>query len=98
MPADMIVLQEFCRSHHLEVSFIQSLEEHGLIEITLIDEILYVPAHELPRLEKITRLYQELHINPEGIDAIDYLLQKIEAMQHEITELRNRLTFFEENL
>ena len=95
--ADMIVLDEFCASHQIEVSFIRSLEEHGLIETIIVNETLYIPGNELSKLEQIVRLHQELHINPEGIDAINLLLKRIENMQNEITELRNKLDFYEEN-
>jgi chaperone modulatory protein CbpM len=93
---DMILLDEFCANHHIEIPFIQSLEEHGLIEIIIINQTLCIPASELSRLEQIVRLYQELNINPEGIDAINNLLQHIEEMQNEITQLRNKLSFYEE--
>ena len=93
---DMIALDEFCSSHNLEISFIQSLEEQGLAEIIIINQTLFVPAGELPRLEQIVRFYRELNINLEGIDAIHHLLQRIEDMQHEIISLRNRLSFYEE--
>jgi hypothetical protein len=96
-PVDMIVLDEFCTSHHVEVSFIRSLEEYGLIETIIVNETLCVPGNELSRLEQIVRLYQELNINPEGIDAISILLQRIENMQNEIIQLRNKLNFYEEN-
>ena len=94
---DMIVLDEFCTSHHVEISFIRSLEEHGLIEIIIVNETLCVPGNELSKLEKIVRLHQELNINPEGIDAINVLLKRIENMQNEITGLRNKLNFYEED-
>jgi len=51
----------------------------------------------LPKLEQIVRLHQELNINSEGIDAIINLLKRIENMQNEIIELRNKLNFHEEN-
>lgn len=93
---EMIVLQEFCSSHGLEIPFIQSLEEHGLINIIIVNQTLCVRAGDLPRLEQVVRLYRELDINPEGIDAIGHLLQRIEDLQHEIISLRNRLSFYEE--
>jgi chaperone modulatory protein CbpM len=93
---DMIVLDEFCANHHIEISFVQLLEEHGLIEIIIINQALCIPASELFKLEQIVRLYQELNINPEGIDAINNLLQRIEEMQNEITQLRNKLSFYEQ--
>jgi hypothetical protein len=94
-PDDRIVLNEFCVSHRLEVSFIKVLEEHGLVEIIAEDQELFIPNDELPRLERMVRLHQELNINPEGLDAIDHLLKRIDALQKNMTELSNRLSFYE---
>ena len=94
---DMIVLDEFCTSHKVEVSFVRTLEEHGLIETITINETLYIQENELSKLEQIVRLHQELNINSEGVDAIINLLKRIENMQNEITVLRNKLSFYEEN-
>jgi transcription termination factor Rho len=93
---DMIILDEFCTSHQVEVSFVRSLEEHGLIETIIVNETLCVQENELPKLEQIVRLHQELNINSEGVDAIINLLKHIETMQNEITLLRNKLNFYEE--
>jgi len=92
---DMVILDDFCASHHVEISFIQSLEDNGLIETISINQALYVTSTDLPKLEQITRLHQDLNINPEGIDAITHLLKHIEEMKQEIAHLRNRLSFFE---
>ena len=94
---DMIVLDEFCTSHQVEVSFVRTLEEHGLIETIIVNETLYIQENELSKLELILRLHQELNINSEGVDAIINLLKRIENMQNEITVLRNKLNFYEEN-
>ena len=94
---DMIVLDEFCTSHQVEVSFVRILEEHGLIETIIVNETLYIQENELSKLEQIVRLHQELNINSEGVDAIINLLKRVENMQNEITILRNKLNFYEEN-
>jgi len=94
---DMIVLDEFCTSHQVEVSFVRTLEEHGLIETIIVNETLYIQENELSKLEQILRLHQELNINSEGVDAIINLLKRIENMQNEITVLRNKLNFYEKN-
>ena len=94
---DMIVLDEFCTSHQVEVSFVRTLEEHGLIETIIVNETLYIQENELSKLEQILRLHQELNINSEGVDAIINLLKRIEKMQNEITILRNKLNFYEED-
>jgi len=93
---DMIVLDEFCVSHELDVSFIRSLEEHGLVEIVSVNQVSYINMDELPQLEKIVRIHDELNVNPEGIDAIKNLLQRIEDLQNEIATLKNRLSFYGE--
>ena len=94
---DIIVLDEFCASHQVEISFVRSLEEYGLVQTIIVNELLCVPGNELSKLEQMVRLHQELKINSEGIDVIINLLQRIENMQNEIIELRNKLNFHEEN-
>lgn len=96
LPEHMINLNEFCTSRKVEISFIRSLEEHGLIETIIVDKTVCVHNNELSKLEQIVRLHEELNINAEGIDAIHILLNRIEKMQSEITELRNKLDFFRE--
>ena len=91
----MIVLDEFCANHHVEVSFVRSLEEYGLLQTIIVNETLCVAGNELPKLEQILRLYRELNINSEGIDVVINLLQRIESMQNEMNELKNKLNFYE---
>lgn len=95
MTQDFIIVDEFCASHHLEISFIQSLKEHGMIETVFVDHALCIQTEELPRLEQIVRLHRDLDINLEGIEVINDLLQRIEEMQNEIARLKKRLDFFE---
>ena len=95
MMQDLIIIDEFCASHQLEVSFIHSLKDHGMIETVFVEQSLCIYADELPRLEQIVRLHRDLEINIEGIEVISDLLSRIEQMQNEITHLRKRLDFFE---
>lgn len=92
---NLIPADEFCTNHNIEVSFIYSLQETGLIEITTIEERVYISSSQLQELERIVRLYFELDINLEGIETINHLLQRITRMQDEITALRNRLRLYE---
>ena len=91
----LIPASEFCANHNIEVSFIRSLHETGLMEITTIEETVYLQANQLQELERIVRLYFELDINLEGIQTINHLLQRINNMHGEITSLRNRLRLYE---
>lgn len=94
---NMIPANEFCASHNIEITFINSLQEAGLIEITTISETEYIHESQLNELEKIVRLYYEMDINLEGIETVIHLLQKINDMQEEITLLKNRLRLYENN-
>jgi MerR HTH family regulatory protein len=91
----LIAIDEFCSSHNIEISFISSLQQSGLIEIRTIKESAFIEADQLQQLEKFVRLYYELDINLEGIETINYLLHRINSMQDEITTLRNRLRIYE---
>jgi hypothetical protein len=92
---DLIAVNEFCVNHHIEISFINLLQQNGLIEIRTIESKYFVEKEQLPQLEKYVRFYYELDINLEGIETISYLLQRIENLQHEIVVLKNKLRLYE---
>ena len=94
---NFIAVNEFCSSWNIEVSFIKSLQENGLIEIVTISEIAYINISQLRQLEKMISFYYELNINLEGIETIEHLLQRIHTMQDEIKDLRNKLRLFEKS-
>jgi hypothetical protein len=91
----LIPASDLCTSHHIELTFIQSLHEYGLIEITTIEQNSFVHPDQLPQLEQFIRWHYELDINLAGIDAISNLLQRIEHMQHEIRTLKSKLDRYE---
>jgi chaperone modulatory protein CbpM len=94
---NLIALKDFCSSHQLKVSFIETLRHYGLIEVTTIEQNSYVHDSELSRLEQFVRLYHELDINFEGIEAIAHLLQRMEEMHAEIISLKNKLSLYEDH-
>ncbi len=91
----MIPANEFCASHNIEITFINSLQYAGLIEVITINETEYIHESQLNELEKIVRLYYELDINLEGIETVTHLLERINDMQNEIMLLKNRLRLYE---
>lgn len=95
-PTEMIPAHDFCVHHNIELSFIRTLQEHGMIETVTVEETLFVPNVQLERLEKIVRLHADLDINLEGIDTIIHLLQRIEDQQAQIMQLTNRLERYED--
>jgi len=94
---NLISTEVFCTNHQIEISFISSLQEYGLVEVTTIEETSYIDVNQLQKLEKILRLYFDLDINIEGIEAITHLLNRVNDMQDEITALKNRLSLYEDN-
>jgi chaperone modulatory protein CbpM len=95
MPEHLISTDEFCTHYNVEYSFISSLQQYGLIEVTTINENSFIDEDHIQNLEKLVRLHYDLEINLEGIEAISYLLQRVKNMQEEITVLRNRLDMYE---
>lgn len=91
----MVAISEFCTNHKVEISFISALHESGLIEITTVKEEEYIEIDQLSQLEKFIRLYYDLDINLEGIETINYLLQRMSSMDDEIKYLRNKLRLYE---
>ncbi len=92
---NLVSANEFCINHQIEISFISSLKEFGLIELTTLEEVLFIDSNELQKLERLLRLYNEMDINMEGIEAVVHLLKKNEDLQTEIIRLKNRLSLYE---
>ena len=93
--ATLIPVNTFCTHHQIEVSFIHSLQQFGLIEIITVEETTFIPEDKIYELEQFVRLHRELDINLEGIDAITHLLQRLKKMQEDVLRLQNRLSRFE---
>ena len=91
----LIPASVLCNYHDIELSFICSLKESGLIEAESIGEQLYVPASQLKRMEQLLRFRQEMDINIEGIETVSSLLERINDLQHQIIVLNNKLAFYE---
>lgn len=92
---NLIAVNDFCISQDIEISFISSLQQSGLIEIVTVQETQFIEINQLQQLEKYIRFYYELDINIEGIETICHLLQRINTMQDEITALKNKLSLYE---
>ncbi len=89
--AELIPAKDFCLHHKIEYSFISSLGNSGLINVTSVKRSTFIHIDEMKKLEKLVRLHYDLDINIEGLETINHLLDKIEDMQTEIVRLRNKL-------
>ena len=95
---NLIPIDDFCTHHNIEISFISSLQQTGLIETTIIKDTGFIDSAQLRQLEKIVRLHYELDINLEGIETITHLLQRIISLQEDNIALKNRLRLYESNM
>ena len=96
MQTELIIVSEYCQKCHIEPSFIEMLEEGGLINVRTEAGKHCLLVSELPNVERYSRMYYDLSINMEGIDAIHHMLERMDDMRREITSLRKQLLLFRE--
>lgn len=96
MQTELIIVSEYCHKCHIEPSFIDMLKEVGLINVHTEGSERYLLLSELPNLERYSRMYYDLSINMEGIDAIHHLLEKMDDMRREMDSLRRQLMLYRE--
>jgi len=95
MEQEYILITDFCTSHNIEIHFVMELYEFGLVDVVVKENAHYLPIQQLPKAEKILRLHSDLDINLEGIAVITRLLNRMEKMQDEIRQLKNKLNLYE---
>lgn len=92
---ELIPLELFCSTTHVEMALIDSLADSGLVEITVVEHRRFIAPSQLGRAEKLVRLHDDLGINVAGIEAIEHLLERLQALQDEMRQLHNRLQRYE---
>ena len=95
MNNELILIEEYCRQCSVDTTFIQSLKDVGLIEIIEVEQQHYISDNELNNIQRYTEWHYDLDISPAGIDTIQNLLNRMQAMQQEIEILKSRLRLFE---
>jgi len=94
---DFIPVIQLCSHYKVEISFFNELNEVGLIEITTIEQSLYLHQDKINDVEKMIRIHRELNVNTEGIDVVFNLLQKVDDLQNKLNNVQNRLRLYENN-
>jgi len=94
MSGNRLLYSECLRIYEVEESFIESLQEVGLIQVIDQDEDRFVAYDDLSDLEQFIRWYYEMDINVGGIDALHNMLQRVRSLQSEIAQLRHELQFY----
>ncbi|PQL93877.1 chaperone modulator CbpM [Apibacter adventoris] len=95
MANNVITIKEYCTYYEVEPNFLEELSEMGLLTIVKEKEESYIPIEEIPQLESYSRMFYDLDINMAGIDAIHNLISRIKVLQKELTDLQNRINFYE---
>lgn len=93
---NMIPADEVLTHHHLEQTFISELQDEGLIRISIVNKQTFIPAEDLPVLEKMINLHRDLDINVAGLASINHLLRQVDELHSELWLLRNRLRRYED--
>ena len=94
MQNELIIINDYCHNCHIDPSFIALLNDEGLVEIRTEDGERYLLVDQLPDVERYTRMYYDLAISLEGIDAINHLLNRMNDMRSEINMLRAQLNIY----
>ena len=91
-----IPITTICTHYKVETTFLEGLNDYGLIEITTVEQSPCIDQNHIKSLESMIRLHDDLHINLEGIDTVLNLLEKIESLQEELRVANNRLRILED--
>ena len=96
MTDNRILYRECIRIYKGKESFIDSLCELGLIRVLESKEERFVEYNELEELEQFVRWHNDMDINPEGIEALYYMLDRVKELQSKVEALQSELSFYRE--
>ncbi len=91
----IVHLDQFCEIHQIEISFMEELASFELINLVDNSQKKCIMIDDVPLIEKMIRIHQDLEINPAGINAIFHLLEKLNKKQDEIIRLKTRINLFD---
>lgn len=96
MMENRILYKECIRIYKVKESFIDSLSELGLIRLLQEENEMFVECNELEELEQFVRWHNDMDINPEGIEALYYMLDRVKELQSKVEALQSELSFYRE--
>ena len=89
-----ILYSECLEIYKIERSFVEELNQSGLVRLVTEQEREFVECDEFEYLEQFIRWNRDLDINVAGIEALHHLLQRMNSLQDELTRLKNELAFY----
>lgn len=93
---EYIAVAHLCTQYSVKEELFTNLKDTGLIKIITIEKRPCIHIDSIQTVEKIVRLHKDLNVNPEGIDVILNLLEKIDTLSAALNEHKNRLKLYEE--
>jgi len=91
-----IEVTHLCKQYKVTEQLFSQLNDTGLIHVTVVEERPCVHSNSIHKVDKIMRLHQELNINPEGIDVILNLLERVENLTQEVNHLKRKIHIYED--
>ena len=91
MEQKLILIQDCCNAYEIEESFINDLEDLGLITIVVEAQQRYLAEEQVRDLAKFAEWHYDLDISPAGIDTIQRLLQRMQSMESEMQRMRREM-------
>ncbi len=91
MKKELIAVSEYCTIRKIDTTFIDILEESGLVKLVSVRRQRYIPHEALGEIERLINWHYELEVNPQGLEVANRLYRKIITLQEEIDQLRAAL-------
>ncbi|MFZ4262628.1 chaperone modulator CbpM [Sphingobacterium sp. HJSM2_6] len=82
---------DICESNRIDQSFIDELQQNGLIEIVIAEDQTYLLEEQVLLVEKFAIWYYDLELNVQGIEVVQHLVQKISQLQEEVRLLKSNI-------
>ena len=90
-----ILVSHFVERSNIEVDFVQSLHEYGLVVFEERENETFIDEGDISEIERLFRLHHDLGINYEGLDVIKQMLERMQRMEKEMDLLQKRLRLYE---
>ena len=91
---EKISREDALKHYNIEVNFLDSLEEFGLLKTVEEDHVKYIYYEELPNLERFANWHYDLEVNLPGLEIIQNLLNKMDDLLREnrnLVQYKNRI-------
>jgi chaperone modulatory protein CbpM len=80
---ERISREDVVKHYNIEVHFLDSLEEFGLLKTFEENDVKYIYFEELANLERFANWHYDLEVNLPGLEIIHNLLNKIDNLLRE---------------